>query len=114
MSEKEDILFELNVEESGKPVEVNKILVLINRFNHSFVVDVQGTGVEEEYSDVGCHFANEWFIDNFPEIKEPGLYSIVVNWRTHRDWETGIIDDTEMYYISHEKIAECYRFPEEK
>ena len=104
MNEELDIL-SINNEEPA----TEKIMILINRFNESFVVDVQGIGVDEERSYAGYNFG-EWYIDNFPEIKVPGLYSVVIRWRTHRDWETGIIDDAEMVYVSHEKLMDCFEF----
>ena len=107
MDEELDIL-SVNDEKSV----TEKIMILINRFNESFVVDVQGIGVDDERSYAGYNF-DEWYIDNFPEIKDTGLYSITIRWITHMDWETSIIDDAEMVYVSHEKLMDCFVFLKE-
>jgi len=107
MDEELDIL-SANDEKSA----TEKIMILINRFNRSFVVDVQGIGVDDERSYAGYNF-DEWSVDDFPEIKESGLYSVVIRWRTHRDYETGMIDDAEMVYVSHEKLMDCFEFLKE-
>jgi len=96
----------------NKEPATEKIMILINRFNHDFVVDVQGIGVEEACGDFGYDFS-EWYVDDFPDIKEPGLYSIIIRWRLHRDYETGMIDDADMVYVSHEKLMDCFEFLKE-
>jgi len=100
--EKNDILWDDVLDPQENPA-IEKILVLINKFDNSFVINYFGFGVEDEYTYGGSNF-DEWAIYNFPEIKGPGLYLIEIRWRLYRDWETGRVDDTEIEYVSHKKI----------